>query len=336
MKSFRRSGLSPWLVILLLFAGMTAAQADGIPGYVVLPLVPVGRANQATLRVKINDQSTMLVVDTGASSTALDRNLYAAARVRSNDAAPGQLPPEVGRKFKTNGEPGEVGYVDSLKAGNAELGKRPVGVLNLSGAFAQYNNMHGRASIGGLLGEDVLQQYSAIIDWRRRGVYFNVDPSKRIKFGGGFVASGWTAVPMSPTNYHHFTVQCMVGGKPARLVVDTGAGFTSFNKGVVPVTMLYNRTDDRSIGHLGVNSGTMTMIGQDSRTFAGRAENWKIGDFEISSAVVSVGDLPPWLSEEKSAGEGPVLGFLGCEILARNSAVIDIGGHTLYLKHPDR
>lgn len=320
------------LALPLLAAGV---RAEGIPGYVVLPLVPVRGSNQATLRVKVNNLSTMLVVDTGASTTAIDRNLYAAARVRSNDAAPGQLPPEVGRKFKANGEPAEVGYLDSLKAGEAELGKRSVGVLNLGGVFGQYNNLHGRLSLGGLMGEDVLQHYSAIIDWRRRGVYFNIDPSKRMKLGGGLVAGGWTAVPMAPTNYHHFTVQCEVGGKAARLVVDTGAGYTSFGKGIVPITMMYNRSHDSvSIGHLGTNSGTMSMIGQDATTYPGRAEHWKIGNFEIASSVVAVSDLPAWLREEQSAGEGPVLGFLGCEIMAKNSAIIDIGGRTLYLKHP--
>ncbi len=334
----RRFVCASWLTAFALGAGAVSLQAEGIPGYVVLPLVPVGRSNQATLRMKVNDQSTMLVLDTGASGTALDRSLYAAARVRSGDVAPGQLPPEVGRKFKANGSvAGEVGYIDSLKAGSAELGKHPVGVLDLSGQFSRYNNLHGQTAIGGLLGEDVLQQYAAIIDWRKRGVYFNTDPSKRMKLGPGLVASGWTAVPMSLTNAHHFTVQCNVGGKAARLVLDTGMSYTDFDKGVVPVTMLYNRKDDSvSLGHLGSNSATMSMIGQDSTMYPGRVENWKIGDFQIASSVVAVNALPQWLRDERSAGEGPILGFLGCEILARNSAIVDIGGHTLYLKHPGR
>ena len=210
-------------------------------------------------------------------------------------------------------------------------------MLDLRGVFSRYNNAHGQTAIGGLLGEDVLQQYAAIIDWRRHGVYFNLDPSKRMKLGAGLVASGWTAVPMSPTNARHFTVQCTINGQPVRLVVDTGAGYTNIDKGVIPVTMLYNRRDDStSLGHLGTNRGTMSMIGQDMAVYPGRLDNWKIGNFEIPSSVVAVNQLPQWVRDERGAGDGPVLGFLGCEILSKNSAIVDIGSHTLYLKHPSR
>lgn len=326
------------MTFLPLLAATAASAAESLPGYVVLPLVPIPHSNQAMLRVKINDHSAMLIVDTGATGVALDRRLYAEARVRSDNAAPGQVPPQVGQKVKYNGtESGEVGYVDSLKAGGAELGKRPVSVLDMAGAFAAYNNMHQQTAISGLLGEDVLQDYSAIIDWRRRGVYLNTDRSKRMKLGPGLLANGWTAVPMSPTNYHHFTVQCSIGGQPARLVVDTGASYTTLGKGIVPVTMMYNRSADTvSLGHLGSSSMISSMLGGDATAFPGQVEHWKIGDFEIASSVVAVHTMPQWLREEQSAGDGPVAGLLGCEILAKNSAIIDIGAHTLYLKHPGR
>ena len=331
----RPSTLAAWLAVPLLLAGATSPGVESLPGYVVLPLVSLPRSNQAMMRFKVNDQSTMLIVDTGATSIALDKRLYAAAHVRSNDAAPGQLPPEVGRKFKANGsEPAEVGYVDSLKAGGAELGKRPVSVLDLSQAFNGYNSMHQQTAIGGLLGEDVLQDYSAIIDWRRRGVYLNIDRSKRMKLGPGLVASGWTAVPLDATNYRHFTVRCTVGGKPARLVVDTGASYTSFAPGLVPITMMYNRLNDTtSLGHLGSSAGISSMIGGDATMHPGRVEHWKIGDYEIASSVVAVSAMPQWVQGEHSTGDGPVLGFLGCEVLAANNAIIDIGSRVLYLKH---
>lgn len=334
----RRSTLAAWLAAALLFTGAKLPGADALPGYVVVPLVSIPRSNQAMMRVKVNDQSTMLIVDTGATDIALDQRLYAAARVRSRDAAPGQVPPQASQKFKYNGtESAEVGYLDSFKAGGAELGKRRVSVLDMGGAFSSYNNMHQQTAIGGLLGEDVLQDYAAVIDWRRRGVYLNVDRSKRMKLGAGFAAAGWTAVPMSPTNYRHFTVPCRVGGQPARLVVDTGASFTTFGKGIVPVTMLYNRAQDTvSTGHLGSSAMVASMLGGDSTAYPGQVEHWKIGDYEIASSVITVHTMPQWLREEQSAGEGPILGLLGCEILAGNNAIIDIGGRTLYLKHPGR
>ena len=326
---------------LLAAAGLAAvpveAATQGVPGYVVAPLVLTASSNQATVRATVNGKSTMLALDTGASGTVLDRAFYKRAQVRSKDAAPGQLPPEVGQKFKSNGEPAEVGYVDSLQLGVAELGKRPVGVIDMSLMFGGYNNQHAGLAISGLLGEDVLRHYNAIIDWARRGVYLNLDPSKRIKVGPSLIAGGWTAIPMYSTGDRHFAVSCVVEGKPVRMIVDTGANFTVMAPDIVPFQhVLYNRDAGSSMGHIHSNGMTMTMVGLQATMYPVRLERWKVDSYEIASSVVGVHKMPPFLLSEQAGGEGPMLGLLGCEILASNNAIIDIAGSTLYLKHGKR
>ena len=244
---------------------------------------------------------------------------------------PNELPPQLRQNVNTNGVKAEAGYIDSMTSGGMNFGKGPVIVAELHG-FDGYNNAHRSNMIGGLLGEDILQRYAALIDWRRRGVYFNTDPGKRMDVGHAFVAAGWTAVPMLRTNGRHFVVQCTIEGKPVRLLVDTGAAFTDLHAGVMRLPMLYNRDNGGSMGHLAMFRGTASMIGMDSSLYPARLEHWKIGSYEIEESNVAVNNFPAGFDNEQSGGDGPLLGLLGAEVLAANNAVVDIANSTLYLK----
>ena len=319
-------------IVGLSVAGVSGINAEGIPGYVVLPLVPMIHTNQATVRVALNGRRTMLLLDTGATTTLLDTKFYQGARSKSVTIKKEDLPPEL-QKVNANGEHAEIGYIESFTAGSTDFAKGPVVVADLTRSMGAYNAAHTATAVGGLLGEDFLHKYAAIIDWRRRGVYLNTDPSKRMKLGAGLSAAGWTAIPMAPTDSRHFTVQSTVSGKPVRLVVDTGAQFTTFKEGVVPLTIIYNRDTGPSMERLMSTSSTMSMIGLDSTMHPARVEHWKIGDYEIASANVAISKFPLGLLAQHSAGDGPILGVLGAEQLALNNAILDIGGPTLYLKH---
>lgn len=311
---------------------VASAATGSLPGYVILPLSRVGRANQACVRVTINGHSTMLMLDTGAPATVLDTRFYQGTRSKSPDVGQDKLPPEISRKTSANGQGAEVGYINSMTAGAMDFGKGPVIVTDLSATLSQFNNMHHNGAIAGLLGEDILHRYSALIDWRRRGVYFNTDPSKRMNISHAFVSAGWTAIPMSPTNGRHFSVACSVDGKPVRLLVDTGAQFTSFNKGTIPLDVIYNRDTGGSMARLASMGGEASMVGSFSSLYPARVERLKIGDYEVRHVNVAVHLLPEGILREQSDGEGPMLGLLGAEILSSNNAMIDIAGSTLYLK----
>lgn len=175
-----------------------------------------------------------------------------------------------------------------------------------------------------------------MVDWRRRGVYFNTDPSKRMNVGHAFVAAGWTAVPMMRTNGRHFAVQCTIEGKPVRLMVDTGAQFTCLRSGIMPLPILYNRDTGPSMARLGSTGISMSMIGMDSTAYPAQLDHWKIGSYEIERSNLAVIKFPPSFGNEQSEGDGPLLGVLGAEVLAANNAVIDIANSTLFLKASKR
>ena len=333
LSSLRGPFLGAALAAACLLPGVVGrASAQGIPGYVVLPLSPMQLANQATLRVTMNGKSTMLVLDTGAPLTLLDNGFYQGARSQATTVNKADLPPGMQQHVTANGQAAEVGYIDGLKAGAMDFGKSPVVVTDLSATLGSYNHYHAQSAIGGLLGEDVLHRYSAIIDWRRHGVYFNTDPSKRLKLGPGLIASGWTAVPMEPASSQHFLVPCTVAGKPVRLIVDTGAEFTTFIPGIVPLNIIYNRDTGTSMARLASTGTALSMIGGDSMMHPARVTHWQVGNFEVDSSSVAVGSIPRGLLNLQAKGDGPILGLLGAEFLAKNNAILDIGGSTLYLK----
>lgn len=315
-------------------AGVVAAQ-NGIPGYVVLPLALMEHANQASVRAEVNGKRTLLVLDTGATTTLLDDSFYRGSLPKGGGVKSSELPPELKKKVDANGQKAEYAMVDDLKLGGLDVGKRPVVVTDLGANLGQYNRTHSSEAITGLVGEDLLHEYGAIIDWGRRGVYLNTDKSKRLKLGPALLSAGWTAVPMAPTNARHFSVEAVVEGKKVRLIVDTGAQFTTFVPGIVPLNgMMYNFGKQGATGsHIQSTGMTMAMINHASTAYAAKVEHWKIGGFEIASSVVSVTPMPASLLKESSTGEGPMLGLVGAEVLAKHYAIIDVAGSTLYLKH---
>lgn len=166
------------------FVPGASGASPGIPGYAVVPLASLHKTNAALVRIKVDGQSTLLALDTGASTSLLDSAFYKGTRSKSTSLAQNELPADLPRQTTGNGLKADVGYV-SLQAGGADFGKGPVSVMDLSGLFGTYNHYHSQDAITGLLGEDVLRRYAAIIDWRRRGIYFNLDASKRMKTWAG-------------------------------------------------------------------------------------------------------------------------------------------------------
>lgn len=315
-------------------SAVVAAAQNGIPGYVVLPLALMDRANQATVSAEVNGRRTRFILDTGAPRTHLDTSFFRGSLPKGGNAKPSDLPPELRGKLNANGQKAEFGIVDSLKLGGLDLGKRPVVVTDLSGTLGAYNHYHAGLAVSGLMGVELLQEYGAIIDWARRGIYLNVDKSKRLKLGPALVAAGWTAVPMAPTNGRHYSVQATVEGKKVRLLVDTGAEFTTFASGVMKLgNMIYNHSESAATGsRIQSTAMSMSMINSSAIAYMAKVEHWELGEFEISSSVVSVSPISRSELNESSAGEGPVLGLLGAEVMARHHAIIDVAGSTLYLK----
>lgn len=137
---------------------------------------------------------------------------------------------------------------------------------------------------------------------------------------------------MSSTSGRRFTVACTVSGKPVRLLVDTGANFTTFAPDIVPLSIIHARDSGGGMSHINSYAATSSMIGGDYTLYPAEVDHWKIGNYEMEHSYIATHHFPPHSLDDESAGDGPMLGLLGAEIMAANNAIIDIAGSTLYLK----
>jgi len=152
----------------------------------------------------INGDSAWLMLDTGLSRTGLDREW-----ARTVGIVPGAAPaPPIAAAAST-------AVVDTIRLGELTLLHHPVVLYPLSGL----SEASGRLQVG-LVGHDVLQHYTVVIDYQQRRVQL-FDPA-RYRYKGPGTTVRFTADADLPLLRAHVKVR---GRRPipARLLLDTGA-----------------------------------------------------------------------------------------------------------------
>ena len=123
----------------------------------------------------------------------------------------------------------------------------------------------------------------------------------------------------------HPLLDISIFGKPFKVVLDTGASKTAFDKELLmeanAVAML-NATDKLSTG-LGTNS---------MESFTATIYDMHIGELQIPEFDVAVLDLSTINIAYEQMGHPKVLGVLGGDILMKYKAVIDYGKRVIKFK----
>jgi predicted aspartyl protease len=128
-------------------------------------------------------------------------------------------------------------------------------------------------------------------------------------------SNGFTQVPLRLNSDHHLEVDCSIDGVASTMLVDTGSQFTFV---------------DESIGTkagIAMKQSITRVKGSDNATRSiGRVRKLAIGDFEIRDVDICFVDL--------KKADHPATYLLGLSELASNSVIIDVGGLSMYLCHP--
>ena len=132
-------------------------------GYVEIPLARIVYS-EFEFRAKINDAEFLMLVDSGAAVTLLDRRqaLAAGLRLENTDVSIGGAG---GVRQRL-----QLARAQSLRAGGFRSGPFQVGVSDLSTLNAQFAQS-GRPPLGGYLGSDFLRAKNAIIDCANLRLY---------------------------------------------------------------------------------------------------------------------------------------------------------------------
>jgi hypothetical protein len=135
--------------------------------------------------------------------------------------------------------------------------------------------------------------------------------------------AGFSRVPIHVSAGYNLYVDGALNGKPAKLMIDTGAYGTLLNQRFVRSMRIPLR--DTPFRSAGVN---LKQRGVQLATIS----KFAVGLVNMRSKEVGVIDLAGLVHGGMLDASPPVAGLLGSEILQRHSAIIDFGSRTLYLK----
>jgi predicted aspartyl protease len=252
--------------------------------------------------IEVNRVRASLEVDTGAGKTVIAQASLKKFRLAEYKTA---IPvPAFGKKSATN-KFWSLAKLDTLAIGNGVIHTVPVGIKEIPHS-------------DGLLGTSEMHRIGAVLDCAGRVLYFAPrGPSRHTsdKLAAILQSNGFTQVPLRLNPDQHLEVDCSIDGVPSTMLVDTGSQFTFV---------------DESIGTKAgvIMSQSMTPVkSSDSATRSiGRVRKLAIGDFETRDADICFVDL--------KKADHPSTYLLGISELASNSAIIDVGGLSIYLRHP--
>ena len=213
----------------------------------------------------------------------------------------------------------------NLQVANINLGKFLVPLVPRRYLFNATISGGGDRTYDLLLGEEFLRHFRALVDCGRLALYLNVDPAKHLSLAPSLTAGGWTRVPMTDLG-NDFTVPCSFNGHPFRLIVDTGAGFSVFNRGQASVAGLQARDIP------GFKSGLIGMAAKDSGIIT--IEGLRIGSYVAPTVhtIATEQSFTMFAPAHDESHDGVIAGLLGPDLLAANGGIVDVGNKALYLK----
>jgi hypothetical protein len=139
---------------------------------IIVPLKKLGIEHSGThliIKAKVNRKAAVLVVDTGASQTVLDKNrIHRFVKEKSfkkHDA----LSSGLGTKTMES----HIVTIDQMEFGNLKISKRIFILLDLSHVNESYSEI-GLKKIDGVLGGDILGLFNAVIDYGNSRLILNM------------------------------------------------------------------------------------------------------------------------------------------------------------------
>lgn len=118
--------------------------------------------------VTVNDSPFILVLDTGASKTAFDRQMLSNAGEKIEIISSDRVSTGLG----TNSMTSATAILNDFHIGDLKLDAFEVAVLDLSAINIAYRQMN-HPEVLGVLGGDILMKYKAVIDYGNSSLTLN-------------------------------------------------------------------------------------------------------------------------------------------------------------------
>ena len=286
------------------------------PRFEALPLMR-SKQNHLLVKAYINGKPAVLGVDSGAPISAIAlkrRSHFRLTGIPGSSTLPARL--------QINGAFNNVAIARNFRIGALNLVDEPVVVVDLSGS-GRASRMEREQEIDGILGADILFPTGAVLDCQKQMLILKMDPNVPGRTPGAQY-KGMKGVPIRVSETYNLYVDAAINGKPARLMVDTGAFATLLHRGFV--RSLHVPLHETPFSSSAVN------LKQRGVQIA-RIKRLSVGAVDILGKEVGVVDLEGLIHSDLLRGSQPVAGLLGAEILKTHHGIIDFGTRTLYLKN---
>jgi len=311
------------LLLVCVAAGRATPAAQSDPsGYTGVQMTR-GPQNHLLLQMRVNGRPATFLLDTGADLSFFRADRAAAFGIGLTEAQTFRK----GRSFP-------LGSINDLAAGSANLGATDV-------ALSDASQFRGTAAgpqqtVDGVIGLDLLRRHKALINCHTRQLFLRTDPNRRLNLPATTRALGFVRIPLDENRRGALTVPCSLRGRPARLIVDTGAFVTGLDDDALRFFSLTTRAS---------NLTTRGFDGQIRPVRLAQIDDLKIGGVAIAPQTFAVMDLygkkKPLRTHtglrrleiyaERSPAER-ILGLLGNELLDQRRGIIDLDSMSLFLK----
>jgi predicted aspartyl protease len=258
LSRFALQALAAGIVATLWVRGLEAAETRQLTfadfmaqrGYDDIAL-KLDQQNHLYLHGKVNGRSADVLIDTGASFTAIDKSKAGGIQ------EVGELKHPVQGAFGKAEDNSSIVQIDRLELGKWPATNLHAVKLKLNERTVRVGSLIPRSSathdMDVLLGLDFLQDYNAFLDYRTGKLFLRRDRpesmvSERIE--RTIRASGWEGIPLSLVVVENLLyVPAAFNGHPVTMIVDTGSMVTSID---------INQLDQLGLtteGQLGKSSG---------------------------------------------------------------------------------
>ena len=264
--------------------------------------------------VEVNRVSASLMVDTGTPITHIARDRlekFGVVEQKTSHRVSSPLESASNKRRRWGASPlvatfYGIAKLNMLAMGNCVIQDVPVAIDAIP-------------YVDGLFGSDDMHTIGAVLDCAEPALYYaprgpRSDTSS--KLAATLQSNGFTQVPMRLTSDHRLEVACSIDGVPSTIIVDTGSLATCVDKNIgIKAGIVMKHTRRMLIGSGGARASVRI----------GHVKQFAVGDFEIRDVDIS-------FVHSKKADQ-PSAHLLGIGELVSNSAIIDVGGLSMYLHH---
>jgi hypothetical protein len=171
--------------------------------------------------------------------------------------------------------------------------------------------------VGGILGVNFLAKHGALLNFHSQRLSLHAAIASATG-RAGLEKIGYTYVPIQVTAVGRIEVVGSVGAKTYSFLIDSGSPKTILQSTIKGADWLFGGRGDR----------VYFAQGQSSQATSGRLSGFKLGAQDVSATVVLFAKLP----NLQTGFSYPMGGLIGEDFLWGYQAILDMGGHALYLK----